>query len=369
MPPPATGSSAGKKPEWDFEPADATRDATPPEESLLFAEQALNQRMGDSNRKNAALRMLLWGGGAVLGVGLLGVSLWMAMQNRGPETREIAARVKPSAGASTTVTHSTPGGVTPADSAAVAPGSAAPNPEVSASDPEAPAAAFVPGPIKSGLAPSLGTPPKTAPAAERAGSATAAKTATPPKTKTSGTEKLVASTTAPAVRPLVRDDDEMWPVDDPVTPAPAAPKGSASTKPPAAAVIEPPRPPSLGPVSETGAAGSDETPAPSADPKPMDRIHAATEQAAKEEDLEALRRLKVTWKNLTRTVVGPTRSRAKREFADCLWYIQALTGRDSDQREALVAYRDFLISAPAGGADARSAARLRELEDALAERR
>jgi len=103
--------------------------------------------------------------------------------------------------------------------------------------------------------------------------------------------------------------------------------------------------------------------------KPIDRIHAATEQAAKDQDLVALRQLRTTWKNLLRTVVGPDRARAKRELADCLWDIQALSGRDADQRETLLAYRDYLLSAPAGGADARSAARLRELEDAMSERR
>jgi hypothetical protein len=67
-------------------------------------------------------------------------------------------------------------------------------------------------------------------------------------------------------------------------------------------------------------------------------------------------------------VVGPERSRAKREYADCLWAIQLLSGRMDDQRAALVAYRDFLLSAPAGGTDARSAARLRQLEDVMSER-
>jgi len=67
--------------------------------------------------------------------------------------------------------------------------------------------------------------------------------------------------------------------------------------------------------------------------------------------------------------VGPDRSRAKREYADCLWGIQSLTGKLQDQKEALQAYRDFLLSAPAGGSDYRSVSRLRELEDALSERR
>jgi hypothetical protein len=101
--------------------------------------------------------------------------------------------------------------------------------------------------------------------------------------------------------------------------------------------------------------------------KPIDRLHAATEKAAADADLETLRQLRTTWRNFMRGVVGPDRPRAKREFADCLWAIQTLSGKLQDQREALAAYRDFLLSAPAGAADARSAARLRMLEDALAE--
>jgi hypothetical protein len=67
--------------------------------------------------------------------------------------------------------------------------------------------------------------------------------------------------------------------------------------------------------------------------------------------------------------VGPDRARARREYADCLWAIQSLTGKRSDQKDALAAYREFLLSAPAGGADSRSVSRLRQLEDAISERR
>jgi hypothetical protein len=67
--------------------------------------------------------------------------------------------------------------------------------------------------------------------------------------------------------------------------------------------------------------------------------------------------------------VGPDRARAKREYADCLWAIQSLTGRRVDQKDALAAYREYILSAPAGGADSRSVSRLRQLEDALSERR
>lgn len=154
----------------------------------------------------------------------------------------------------------------------------------------------------------------------------------------------------------------MWPTDDPVHVVQAplvVPKISAPPKQAAVAAPEAPVP----------------TPAPAApappraDMKPIDRLHAATEQAAKDQDLVALRQVKSTWKNLLRTVIGPDRSRVKRELADCLWYLQELSGREVEQRETLLAYRDYLLSAPAGGADPRSAARLRELEDALSERR
>ena len=168
----------------------------------------------------------------------------------------------------------------------------------------------------------------------------------------------------------------MWPVDDPVRaggtvkgstpPKPAASSTTTGTHASAPPVVKPT--PDEGASAGAGVSDGAGTRAPSADMKPIDRIHAATVQAAKDQDLVALRQLKTTWKNLVRTIVGPDRSRTQREYAECLWHIQALTGRSSDQRETLAAYRDFLLSAPAGGTDARSAARLRELEDALAER-
>ncbi|HEU4723982.1 MAG TPA: hypothetical protein VFU59_01665, partial [Candidatus Eisenbacteria bacterium] len=191
-------------------------------------------------------------------------------------------------------------------------------------------------------------------------------------TKELSTAEKTASSPPPPPR-VAHDDEEMWPVDDPVVkPAPATPKPTAPAKPSvtAGATDAHAAPPASSGAPVTGAAPESAAPAaPTGEMKTIDRLHAATEQAMKEQDLDALRKLKVTWKNLARTVIGPDRSRTKREFAECLWDIQTLTGRDADQREALAAYRDFLLSAPAGGADARSAARLRELEDALAERR
>jgi hypothetical protein len=77
--------------------------------------------------------------------------------------------------------------------------------------------------------------------------------------------------------------------------------------------------------------------------------------------------LKTTWKNFIRSGAGQDRARAKREFADCLWAISEATTRQSDQREALAAYREYVLSAPAGGTDARTVNRMRYLEDVLSD--
>ena len=103
--------------------------------------------------------------------------------------------------------------------------------------------------------------------------------------------------------------------------------------------------------------------------RPIDRLHLATLAAEQNADLVALRKMRDTWRGFLRTSVGPDRARAKREMADCLWAIQTLTTRTSDQKAALAAYRDYVLNAPAGGADARTVSRMRQLEDALAESR
>jgi len=107
---------------------------------------------------------------------------------------------------------------------------------------------------------------------------------------------------------------------------------------------------------------------PAAD-SPIDRMHVATVAAQEKGDVQGLRRLRTSWKAMIPKLVGPDRSRAKREYADCLWAIQIITGRSQDQKDTLAAYREYLLGAPAGGADSRSVSRLRQLEDALAERR
>jgi hypothetical protein len=93
-------------------------------------------------------------------------------------------------------------------------------------------------------------------------------------------------------------------------------------------------------------------------------------EAEERGELAALRRLRGSWKSfMSKMGVGPQRARAKREYADCLWAIQSLTGSRADQKSALAAYREYLLGAPAGGADSRSVSRLRQLEDALSEKR
>jgi hypothetical protein len=141
------------------------------------------------------------------------------------------------------------------------------------------------------------------------------------------------------------------------TGAPSTPSGAAAHPAPAAGTS--PAAPSTAPES-SGIAPA----------RPIDRIHAATVAAEERGDLEALRNLRDRWRTfIQRTGVGADRSRAKRELADCLWAIQSLTARHSDQREALQAYRDYILNAPAGGADTRSISRARQLEDALSESR
>jgi hypothetical protein len=100
---------------------------------------------------------------------------------------------------------------------------------------------------------------------------------------------------------------------------------------------------------------------------PVGRLHLATVKAHGERDLEALRKIKASWKSYLRTSLGVDHERAKREMADCLWAIQEITGRDADRKEALTAYREYVLHAPAGGADARTISRMRHLEDVLSD--
>ncbi|HEU4333753.1 MAG TPA: zf-HC2 domain-containing protein, partial [Candidatus Eisenbacteria bacterium] len=85
----ATGGGAPKRPArdrrakgdakpaaegWNFEPAGAKVEQTPPEETVQLAETALGRRKERSSAKSAATRALLWGFGGLAGVVLLGAS-------------------------------------------------------------------------------------------------------------------------------------------------------------------------------------------------------------------------------------------------------------------------------------------------------
>jgi hypothetical protein len=47
--------------------------------------------------------------------------------------------------------------------------------------------------------------------------------------------------------------------------------------------------------------------------------------------------------------------------------VQELSGRLNDRKEALAAYRDYVLTAPAGGTDSRSISRMHYLEEILEE--
>jgi hypothetical protein len=108
------------------------------------------------------------------------------------------------------------------------------------------------------------------------------------------------------------------------------------------------------------------TPAP-APTKPIDKLHVATVEAAAAEDQATLRKLKISWKSMIKSATAAERARAKREYADCLWAIQELSGKTADRREALAAYREYVLYAPAGANDSRTVGRMRFLEDVLSE--
>lgn len=365
--PAAAKSKSGS---WGFEPADAGKEAAPPEESLVFAEQALNRkRDGSSKSKAAARRVLIWSLGGVAGLGLLVVSAWIALAVHQSPPLEIstgAARSAPSP------ELSQPGEVEASD---------APTPEVpiqakslpgisvppAASDPARIAASSTTPaattPSASTTSPDAPPSPVTAPGTTTAAPSPKAASATTKPPRDAATPKKVTVAAPAPKKPVKPDDDDMWPTDDPVhagsaaKPVTPAPKSAVADVAPPATHATPP----------SSAPPSGEAAAPSAPLTPIDRLHLATEKAAEDRDLTSLRQAKTGWKALLRTTVGRDRSRTKREYADCVWEIQGLTGRDTDRLECLNAYRDYLLSAPAGGTDTRSAERLRQLEDALHE--
>lgn len=149
-------------------------------------------------------------------------------------------------------------------------------------------------------------------------------------------------------------------------PSPGSGTGSSTPVPNTAAPTAPaPSPGSAGPAGSTTSASGENSP--ETVQRPIDRLHLATLNAEQNADLVALRKLREAWRGFVKTSIGPDRARAKRELADCLWAVQTLTSKASDQKAALIAYRDYVLNAPAGGADARTVARMRQLEDAVAE--
>lgn len=377
---------------WDFEPVEVPRDASPPQGSLSFANEALTRkREAEEKRKVTLVRLALWGGGIGCGLVLLGVSVWIALAFRQerpevplPNPHSVTPRpenVTPAPPESTATANPSdaagappPTGTSPAPPAGSSP-SPTPGTQSAAAPPE-----HVPTILDAtpGVAPPPGPPPPDT------------KVVTKPKAKP-GTKSGAKSTT----RRSAGDEGEFpWtPVDDPpvvrvptsrpanppsgtapVSPAPdaGAPRGGEPVSPPPSQPA-PVNPPATAPAtpSPQPSAGSP-TPAPQAqDPatmKPIDRLHLATETAAKDADIAALRKLKSSWKSLVGSLAGPDRARAKREFADCLWSIQEISGRNSDRREALAAYRDYVLYAPAGGADTRTISRMRFLEDILTDK-
>jgi hypothetical protein len=152
--------------------------------------------------------------------------------------------------------------------------------------------------------------------------------------------------------------------------APTSP--ARESQPPSSPLAESPAaapPPAPKPKPAPAPAPTAQETAPPSDPiqRPIDRLHLATLTAEQNADLTGLRKMRETWKTFLKTSVGPDRARAKRELGDCLWAVQILTASRSDQKAALAAYRDYLLNAPAGGADVRTVSRMRQLEDALAE--
>ena len=387
-PPARTSAAPGSGDAWDFEPADAKPDAALPEGSLFFAEETL-ARQGDARKgKNAMKRVVIWGGGALVGVALLALSLWIVFFAResGPNQNLGSSNAStdpvPSGGeAPESLATSGDGAVdsstavvpdvvtTPADEVVANPlgaralsGGGVPqlsNPTRTGSQPVAPRSTS-----------GKGDPKKPAVASTPSGSAKSAPTS-------SGTKPSeVATSTAPNSRVLVTEelDPEQLELREPApTPVPSERNVpfSAGSKAGDSGQTAAPRKPVVAspPLSVAPSPAEPGSGAPAADAvqRPIDRLHLATVAAEQGSDLVALRKLRDTWKGFVRTSVGPDRARAKRELADCLWAIQFLTGKTSDKKEALAAYREYLLNAPAGGADPRTVARMRQLEDALAE--
>jgi hypothetical protein len=405
-PPAATAAAAtasGANKDWSFEPADAGTRTAPPPGSLFLAEEALNDGGpgARARRKTSRLRSVAWIAGGGVGLALLGVAGWLIWSSR-PELEEPARLVaRPTAGDTARSATTVPGPsstAAPSAPAVEASPAAPPTGEPEAPRPSAAATLTPSSATPAGMAGLAATPASgqpIAPAApqkpirstERRASARAQGAAGSPPP---GTRAVLspadskpaggAGTTASASTP--REAKPAVPA-APVAQAPpvveAPPADEAGLEPPPAAA-GPAVPEVVKEPAATATTGdgdgprAPEAPAPAPAPRaeatarPIDRIHLATVAAEERGDLSALRSLRATWRSMVqRSGVGPDRTRAKRELADCLWAIQSLTARKSDQRDALTAYRDYIINAPAGGADSRSIARIQLLQDALSE--
>lgn len=378
---------------WSFEPADAKSDVKPPEESLFFAAEALTRK--GSTAKGSNSRVILWSLGGLVGVGLLAFSAWFVLHmnssgGEGPATRIQAAPSPAPDGGTVPTAPTTDPSPTPApspnDGEIQDEGGQAPNSAVEATPPPQPQPRIT----------ASVTPPQP-----RVSASTAPQQPMPPAPRTKAPQPTGSRTTTPATRstgsaPLATSGTEHH-----ASPAPAGPSTSSSTPerhlrvstfmPPPddmpdgdSSEIPATTLPTVTKPSGTNTRGSSiwESRAPKADPPaeteapaqpevstPIERLHLATVAATENGDLDGLRRLRATWRSFMAKIIGPDRARAKREYADCLWAIQDMTGRRADQKDALAAYRDYLLGAPAGGADSRSVSRLRQLEDALAESR
>jgi hypothetical protein len=393
---PASGKKDLSEPEeavapasWDFEPADAKADVKPPEESLFFATEALNRRRDTEGKKGSKLRVLLWGVGGVVGAVLLAFSSWFVLHMAGPNGDDLApgmnAPAEPSAGDAPSQESPgeapDPGAVQqPTDEEIV------PQQDLGSEPPEVTVKRAPAG--RARVSASSGSQPPPLPNATRAPGAASARHAPPP----AAIQKPARSTPPPVTRaappeatspnvgsngaqyaPPPKQKPWLPPPDDeaPMEPDPApaqAPTESAPAPSRSGTGVAPPaagEPRSTAP-SDAGKSGDK----PPEVLSPIDRLHLATVEAEERGELAALRRLRGSWKSfMSKMGVGPQRARAKREYADCLWAIQSLTGSRADQKSALAAYREYLLGAPAGGADSRSVSRLRQLEDALSEKR
>ena len=394
---PAPARPKRAAPSWDFEPADASTEAKVSEESLFFATEALTRRKEPEAHKGSNFRVLLWGAGGLIGAILLAFSSWFVLHMSSPdgagtkdepdfnlEDPEDPGKKPPADGAQPSQPSEEPDqtaqGAPPTGTPEVSP----PQPSVSSGTAVSPATPATrqnppvtrsstsgmpfPNPPATDQSPGITTTPRTSTGSQRSSGSPSQ------HGSDAGSRRTIAGAVKPFPRPTTQAPDygeethifgitpspsQRETNDEDLAPPPSqAPSATRKTSPP-----EPVRP------AEDKPAG-DNPPAPAPPPDtPIQRLHMATVGAEGRGDLADLRRLRSAWKEYVSKVVGPDRSRAKREYADCLWAIQGITGKRGDQKDTLAAYRDYLLSAPAGGADNRSASRLRQLEEAFTEKR